>query len=262
MDTHKSKSSTSKSAKLSVKEVISDSYQLFISYWKFLFTAGLFTIFITAGVQLIGSAPSLFGVNESAPILLFIIFYLIASAVGFTFQVGWIVVGMKMVRKKQPTIKDLWTDPMRIFRFWIVSFAYSFIVVLGFLFFVIPGFYLLLKYNFATWLVADQNMGVKKAFGESARITQGKKGALLWISLGVMLVLYIPVLLFLFFIFLLFNSDNNVANIVGGISTICLVAYTLFTYVLLLLVQPVIYEKFRIGKTDAASNSPSESNSV
>lgn len=62
---------------------------------------------------------------------------------------------------------------------------------LGFVFLIVPGIYFALKYQFTIQLIIDRNLGVMEAMKESARLTTGKKMALLGFDfkcLGVILL--------------------------------------------------------------------------
>jgi len=56
-----------------------------------------------------------------------------------------------------------------------VQFLYGFIVFLGFIFFIIPGIYLMLTYSLASYFVIDKNAGIGESFSLSAKATKGNK---------------------------------------------------------------------------------------
>jgi uncharacterized membrane protein len=65
------------------------------------------------------------------------------------------------------------------------------IIVVGFLFLLIPGIYFGLKYQFTPMFIIDKNVGIGEAMNLSAKLTKGIKMRLLWFALaclGVMIL--------------------------------------------------------------------------
>lgn len=110
---------------------------------------------------------------------------------------GWIfttVLGMgilyilvTLTRKRKVRHEDLLTPAPSLIRYVGASFLYHIIVTIGFIFFIIPGFVLAVKYMFYRHLIVDQNLDVFQALYVSGRMTEGMKMRLFllscWLSL-------------------------------------------------------------------------------
>lgn len=71
--------------------------------------------------------------------------------------------------------------------YWQVFFAtilVGLIVGVGFLFFIVPGIYFALKYQFTIQLIIDKNLGFMDAMKESAKMTTGLKMSLFGFNLA------------------------------------------------------------------------------
>lgn len=75
-------------------------------------------------------------------------------------------------KKDEPTIKQLFRTHL-FFRYLGAALLYLFMFIGGLMLFIIPGIYWGLKYQFATYLVVDKNMGITEAFEKSAEMVRG-----------------------------------------------------------------------------------------
>ena len=74
----------------------------------------------------------------------------------------------------------------------------SFLIILGFLCFIIPGIYLSMRWAFAELLVIDQHMRPLEALRASSKMTEGNRWRLFWFTLVSMFLVTLG--LFFFFI--------------------------------------------------------------
>ncbi len=70
-------------------------------------------------------------------------------------------------------------DPMQLLKFLGASILLGIIILIGFVLFIVPGVYLMLKYYYVPYLIVDRNMGISEAFKKSAQMTEGVKMDLL-----------------------------------------------------------------------------------
>lgn len=70
-----------------------------------------------------------------------------------------------------------------VWKYFLTSFVSGLLVVLGFIFFIIPGIYLSLRFMFALFAVIDEDAGVGEALSRSGELTEGIKMKLLVFSI-------------------------------------------------------------------------------
>ncbi len=99
-------------------------------------------------------------------------------------QIGLIVVVLKLVDEKKASWQDLYSSYKLFLQYFLGSLLYGIVVLLGFLFFIIPGFYLALKYQYTLFLIVDKKMGPMAAFKKSGEITKGNLMQLFWYSMA------------------------------------------------------------------------------
>ncbi len=81
------------------------------------------------------------------------------------------------------------------FKFLLANVLYFLIVIAGFILFIVPGFYFMVKYQFVLYLVVDKGMDVIPAFNMSSEITKGIRWRLFLFDLLTGLILLIGVLI-------------------------------------------------------------------
>lgn len=86
-------------------------------------------------------------------------------------------------------------DIKNFFKYVLASVLFSFIILIGFIFFIFPGIYLMYKYYFVLYIIVDDpNISIIDAFKRSGAITKGYKIDLFilelsfigWIFLGIL----------------------------------------------------------------------------
>lgn len=86
-----------------------------------------------------------------------------------------------------PRVADLW-HPHPFFRFLFAYLILSLVLLVGYLFLIIPGVILTLALCFTTTIVIDRGLEPVAAMQESARITKGKRIKILLLILAVVAV--------------------------------------------------------------------------
>jgi len=86
---------------------------------------------------------------------------------------------------------ELFTQFKYYWRVLLATLLLGLIVGVGFIFLIVPGIYLALKYQFTIYLIIDKNLGIMEAMNESSKMTDGVKMSLFMFGLmliGVMLL--------------------------------------------------------------------------
>jgi len=138
----------------------------------------------------------LFKSNEgmSGVVALFVL--LVRWIVSLELSFAMIAIVLRFVDKKKSEISDLFAffDIKTLYRFFLISFLYSLMVIVGTILFVVPGIYFSVKYAFAPYIFVDKGGGVFDAFSKSAEITRGVKWKLFVFEILIALVMLAGVL--------------------------------------------------------------------
>jgi uncharacterized membrane protein len=86
---------------------------------------------------------------------------------------GLIKVGLNFVDNKTSSFGDLFTEWRKVLKFLVAMFLYVLIIIVGFLFFIIPGIILMFRLSFFAHLMVDKDMGIIQSLTASATITRG-----------------------------------------------------------------------------------------
>ncbi len=95
--------------------------------------------------------------------------------------------------KKLPFV-DLFTQFKHFFEVLGATLLVGLIVAVGFIFLIVPGIYLALRFQFTVTLILDRNLGIMEAMRESTKLTQGIKMSLLGFDLTLLGVILLGVL--------------------------------------------------------------------
>ncbi|MCX7770756.1 MAG: hypothetical protein N2202_06705 [Proteobacteria bacterium] len=144
------------------------------------------------------NAGILIGTSAFSGVIVFIS-YIIANLskdnifLNFTFGIGaklievFLIMGfmkitLKIIDWEKPVFTDLFSCIPLIFKYFIANLLYFAIVCVGLIFFIIPGFYLAVKYQFYDYFIVDEENGPIEALQNSAKITKGVKWELIKLS--------------------------------------------------------------------------------
>jgi uncharacterized membrane protein len=95
---------------------------------------------------------------------------------------GFMNITLKIVDWQKPVFSDLFSCGHLVIKYIIASVLYYLIVMVGLIFFIIPGFYLAIKYQFYDYFVVDEESGPIEALQNSAKVTEGVKWELIKLS--------------------------------------------------------------------------------
>ena len=105
---------------------------------------------------------------------------LLWSAVSFVFEVGLLWAALKAVRGIEPEIGDLFSQVPRFVQAALLSILITVATAVGFVLFVIPGFYVALGLMLAPFVFADQGLDAVDSMRASWELMNGHR----WEGLG------------------------------------------------------------------------------
>ena len=135
--------------------------------------------------------------------ILFIILNLLYFIFSVIISISFIRVSLKICDNEKPKLKDVFCvcDIKLFFKYLFCSILYSLIVLLGTIFFIVPGIILGIKFGFANYLIVDKNLGPIQALKKSSLITKGSKWDLFLFYLLTFLINFLGLLCFIVGIF-------------------------------------------------------------
>jgi uncharacterized membrane protein len=170
---------------------------------NFRFFLGMLAIVVVVNV-LVGLVISSF--SEEAPKVLVMVVSVISWVLDLLISIGVIKITLKFCDQEPATYRDLFSAYRLFLNYLVGSIVYGIIVAIGFVFLIIPGIYLAVKYQFYEYLIVDKGMGPIEAIKRSGVLTEGVKRnlVLFWlalvginilglIALGVGLIATVPV---------------------------------------------------------------------
>ncbi len=99
---------------------------------------------------------------------------------------GMIRTSIKSDDKKEPNLIELF-HTKRFVNYFLASVVYLGLFVGGLILFIVPGFYWALKYQFATYIVAEEDVTIAQAFHDSAVLVRGHE----WDLFGYWLIMFL-----------------------------------------------------------------------
>ena len=170
---------------------------------NFRFFLGMLAIVLVVNV-LVGLVISSF--SEEAPKVLVMVVSVISWVLDLLISIGVIKITLKFCDQEPATYRDLFSAYRLLLNYLVGSIVYGIIVAIGFVFLIIPGIYLAVKYQFYDYLIVDKGIGPIEAIKRSGVLTEGVKRnlVLFWlalvginilgmIALGVGLIATVPV---------------------------------------------------------------------
>lgn len=180
---------------LAIGQIVKDSWAIFKKEW----------VKIYALLALPVAFSLIFGfISEMiAPAGLFgLILELISMFIQIVLSMGVLKAMLHVVRGESFDLDTILSTQPLFFKYVGATILLSIMLVLGFLFFIIPGIYFAITYTFVPYLVVDKEMGVFESMKKSAEMTKGKKWDILAFMIVSLLIGYSGFLLFFVGIFL------------------------------------------------------------
>lgn len=169
---------------------------------KFGFQVAKKNIFFFLGVMVIWAFITIISssvqgsLNANKQILVSFLFSLFMWVINSIFAMGVIKITLEFVSGKNPKLKEIYYTK-KVFNFILASLIRGFVVVLGLIFFIIPGIIFSIKLQYADYLIVDKKLDAVDALKQSWEMTKGVKWKLFvfGILLGLINVLGILCLL-------------------------------------------------------------------
>lgn len=169
---------------------------------KFGFQVAKKNIFFFLGVMVIWAFITIISssvqgsLNANKQILVSFLFSLFMWVINSIFAMGVIKITLEFVSGKNPKLKEIYYTK-KVFNFILASLIRGFVVVLGLIFFIIPGIIFSIKLQYADYLIVDKKLDAVDGLKQSWEMTKGVKWKLFvfGIILGLINVLGILCLL-------------------------------------------------------------------
>lgn len=116
------------------------------------------------------------------------LFRIVAWIVEIIVAIGLITIALKFLDGKTPEFNDLFSFQPFFWKYLGASILTGLVVAAGFILFIIPGIYWLIKFQFFGYFVVDQGCGPVEALRRSSRITHTVKWKLLGFGLLCMVI--------------------------------------------------------------------------
>jgi uncharacterized membrane protein len=113
---------------------------------------------------------------------------------------GYTHLAIDAVRGNPLEYKTILSDvsARKAFRLFVLVVLQIFLIILGLIFFIIPGIYLMVRFMFTNQLLIDKDLSIGEAFSQSAQLTKGVKLKLLGFVFVSIVVVILSLFAFLF----------------------------------------------------------------
>lgn len=172
---------------IDIGDVLEKSGKLFKNNINFCLGAGaiffVVTLFLNVATELVRTITGTnvealvgnFSIERLFELLpIFFSIGLISLVVSVILKLGLIKVFLNLVDGGRPTFNDLWSTARYLPEYFGAVLLMAMPVIIGFALFVIPGFYLYVRWQFFSILIIDKNLGPIEALKESWRLTRGR----------------------------------------------------------------------------------------
>lgn len=174
--------------RFTLDDVMSKAFEdLKSSFWKLLGMAALAVLVVTLP-QLANFALKWLTENNAFTAALVALLGVASGVLGLLMQMGLYKIQLNIVHGLPYNSNTLWEPAGKFWAFLGASICYGIMLFWGFIFFVVPGIILMITFQFYPFFIIDQNKGPIEALKESARITNGSKWELFFLSLIMMVV--------------------------------------------------------------------------
>lgn len=130
-----------------------------------------------------------------------IIVTILSTIISLTFSLGYLKNVFQALDGNEPQFSAYGVQARKIFTYFIANLIYSIAVLIGIILFVIPGIYLILRLQFFTAAIIEEDAGIIESLKKSWEITRGETGKLFLLGLVSFLVLLVGIILCLVGVF-------------------------------------------------------------
>ena len=150
-----------------LSEAFSFAWKTTLDNWRFLVPVTIVYLFV-AGI------PNELSLSSSTEPIVKFFGLLISAAISLYIYGGLVRISLAYVDGLTPSWSMFWTTPFnRLATMFIVLLLAGIATDVGFIFLIIPGIYLLLRFSQVQFLVFDKNLSTTDSLGQSGVLTQG-----------------------------------------------------------------------------------------
>lgn len=95
------------------------------------------------------------------------------------FSLGLYKMCLQIVDDLGPRLADFTLFPRKLVQFFLAGLFIQVVTLLGYLFFIVPGFIFLVRFQFTGYFIVEENCSAKQALVKSWQLTKGYTGKLL-----------------------------------------------------------------------------------
>jgi len=127
-----------------------------------------------------------------------IILVILMAVIGTFLKLGLIKIALAFYDRKvkEQHISTLFSQGRVLFSGFIAKIIFGVLIMLGFLLFVIPGFYVLAAYNFFEFFIVDRHVGILDSFKKSGNLTSGQRMHILGFLIVLGIIAMVPSIIF------------------------------------------------------------------
>ena len=154
-------------ATFSIQEAFSFGWKTTLKNFWFILGVVVVMLAVNIGFSILQN-----GMGESGLVFLMFIASIVIS---FIMQVGLIAIFLKLAKGEKAEFKELFTTTKPVLSFAGASIITAAAVMVGFVFFIIPGIILSIMFMFSTYLIVEKGMGPIEALKKSVEMTKGSR---------------------------------------------------------------------------------------
>lgn len=122
-------------------------------------------------------------------------------AVDFLLAIGVIVIVLKLVDGARPEFADVFNRVHLILNYGAAAILYSLMIMVGLVFFIVPGVYLAVRFHFFGYFVVDREAGPIEALKMSSDLTEGVRMELFAFGLLLLVLIFVGLCFFVVGVF-------------------------------------------------------------
>ncbi len=152
----------------SISDLIEKGWMQFKSNPGFWIGITILTILVGSVGNTFDFNPETFEFSKLNPI------GLVADIIGLYLSAAVTLMSIKFMQGKAVAINDLTSVDLKTFiQYFLVTIISTFLMIVGFMVFIIPGFYIMSRLIFVQYLVVDKKLNFDEAIKQSWRISDG-----------------------------------------------------------------------------------------
>lgn len=185
--------------KFNIEEVFKQAWELTKKHFWLMLGVGAVTMLISYAIEGMQYTFLVWSKDMSFMYIPYLVLLVIGFLVSLVLSFNSYRIMFDLVDAKGAAVKDLFKWDTRIksrLPHWLVAqVIYGLIVFLGFVFLIVPGIYLAIKYMYVGMLMIEKDITITEAFKKSAEMTKGEMWHLVGIGAISILIVMIGLML-------------------------------------------------------------------